>query len=404
MLHIVDAVEATNIDHMGAGMGVKVAEGYAFASLDSVALDLLCARYMFKTVPVQEARKLRKEENLPTDFLQKVPIPKSDGQNIVSQDGFDSPIPRYNVFEYAERRGLGQQRYYVVGWDDVAQAPLASLEGHLGRVEGEKFAELITPYFYHCPTKLLWDLQSTVLNYVKANDSLTGSSYFQELLDAFDENGDGVIDYDEMGKTGFYTPMMRMAAESMSLRAVDRQGFLRGQFAARSRGLKYADENWNSLGHNFGKESRLAAAATVAFMMSQLEMEGQDAMFPTITWGKGKWPSLQFAIAASIGFAVYGMGFPMRVDVMSLYGYAFQYADKTLNGGGYTGGTGLDSDLEAANQYLKAVSDGAAPLDFLVYVPEGYGNLAGASIPNVEETADPDKLLTACFNNSQEVW
>ena len=404
ILHVVDAIEAININHTGMGTGVKVPEGYALASLDPVALDLLCARYLFKTMPMLEARRLQKEKNLPTDFIQKVPIPESDGQNIINKEGFDSPLFRYNLFRYAEERGLGQQSYYVMGWDGVEGAPLASLEGHLGRIEGRRFLELITPQFYHNPSKLLWDLQSTVLNYAKANDSLTGSSYHQELLDAFDENGDGVIDYDEMGKKGVWHTMMRLGANVMCLRATEKYGFLRGAFIARSQMLKYGNEQWNSLGHDFVKEFRLASASAVAFMMSQVEMEGKDLLFPTITWGKGKWPSLQLASYVATGFAIYGLEFPLKVDLLSLYGQAFQYADKTLNGGSYTGGLGPESDLEAANHYIKAVAEGAAPLNFVLYVPGGYGNLAGSSVPNVEETEDPDKIFTAHFNNGQEVW
>ena len=404
MLHVVDAIEAININHTGMGIGVKVPEGYALASLDPVALDLLCARYFFKTVPMLEARRLQKEKNLPTDFIQKVPIPESDGQNIINKEGFDSPLFRYNLFRYAEERGLGQQSYYVMGWDGVEGAPLASLEGHLGRIEGRRFLELITSQFYHNPSKLLWDLQSTVLNYAKANDSLTGSSYHQELLDAFDENGDGVIDYDEMGKKGVWHSMMRLGANSMCLRATEKYGFLRGAFLARSQMLKYGNEQWNSLGHDFVKEFRLASASAVAFRMSQVEMEGKDLLFPTITWGKGKWPSLQLASYVATAFAIYGLEFPIKVDLMSLYGQAFQYADKTLNGGGYTGSLGPESDLEAANHYIKAVAEGASPLNFVLYVPGGYGSLAGSSVPNVEETEDPDKILTARFNNGQEVW
>ena len=404
ILHVVDAIEAININHTGMGTGVKVPEGYALASLDPVALDLLCARYFFKTVPMLEARRLQKEKNLPTDFIQKVPIPESDGQNIINKEGFDSPLFRYNLFRYAEERGLGQQSYYVMGWDGVEGAPLASLEGHLGRIEGKRFLELITPQFYYNPSKLLWDLQSTVLNYAKANDSLTGSSYHQELLDAFDENGDGVIDYDEMGKKGVWHTMMRLGANVMCLRATEKYGFLRGAFIARSQMLKYGNEQWNSLGHDFVKEFRLTSAAAVAFRMSQVEMEGKDLLFPTITWGKGKWPSLQLASYVATAFAIYGLEFPLKVDLMSLYGQAFQYADKTLNGGGYTGSLGPESDLEAANHYIKAVAEGAAPLNFVLYVPGGYGNLAGSSVPNVEETEDPDKIFTARFNNGQEVW
>ncbi len=59
MIHVVDAVEAINISH--TGMGERVPEGYAMASLDMVALDVLCARYCFKTVPMLEARKIQKE-------------------------------------------------------------------------------------------------------------------------------------------------------------------------------------------------------------------------------------------------------------------------------------------------------------------------------------------------------
>ncbi len=404
ILHVVDAIEAINISHVGMGLGVKVPEGYALASLDPVALDLLCARYFFKTVPMLEARRLQKEKNLPTDFIQRVPIPESDGQNIINKEGFDSPLFRYNLFRYAEERGLGQQSYYVVGWDRVEGAPLASLEGHLGRIEGKRFLELITSQFYYNPSKLLWDLQSTILNYAKANDSLTGSSYHQELLDNFDENGDGVIDYDEMGKKGVWHSMMRLGAIGGHLRATEKYGFLRGAFLARSQMLKYGNEQWNSLGHDFVKEFRLASAAAVAFRMSQVEMEGKDLLFPTITWGKGKWPSLQFASYVATAFAIYGLEFPLKVDLLSLYGQAFQYADKTLNGGGYTGSLGPESDLEAANHYIKAVAEGAAPLNFVLYVPGGYGNLAGSSVPNMEETEDPDKIFTAHFNNGQEVW
>jgi hypothetical protein len=404
ILHVVDAVEAINIDHMGMGMGQKTPEGYVFTSLDPVALDILCARYMVKTIPMQEARKLQKENSLPVDFLQKVPVPGSDGKNIVSEDGFDSSLLRYNLFNYAEKRGLGQQGYYVVGWDAVAGAPLASVEGHLGRVEKDKFTELITPYFYYDPSVLLWGLQKTVLSYIKASDSLTGSSYYQQLMDAFDENGDGVLDYDETGKNGVYTPVMRQMSGAMSLWGEEKYGFLHTSFLSRSSQLRYSDEKWNPGGHNFAKDFRLASTPVIAFMMSQLDMESPDTFFPDITWGKGKWPSLQFASFASTGLAIYGMNFPMGVDLMSLFGMAFQYADKTLNGGSYTGSLERDSDLESANKYVQAVAGGATPLDFTVYIPAGYGKSVGINIPNVEETEDPKMVFTARFNNGQKIW
>ncbi|GAG22645.1 unnamed protein product, partial [marine sediment metagenome] len=86
MLHVVDGIEATNIFHAGP-LSAKVPEGFAFASADPVALDVLCSRYLFTTVPMAEARKIQKERNLSTDSLQKVPMPRSDGRNIRANSG-----------------------------------------------------------------------------------------------------------------------------------------------------------------------------------------------------------------------------------------------------------------------------------------------------------------------------
>jgi hypothetical protein len=62
------------------------------------------------------------------------------------------------------------------------------------------------------------------------------------------------------------------------------------------------------------------------------------------------------------------------------------------------------SELEAANCYIDAVSQGAKPMNFVLYVPSGFGTMAGRSVPNVEETDDPAKVFTARFNNGREVW
>ena len=316
-LHVVDAIEVTNVDHTGGIRAVKVPEGYVLASLDPVALDLLCARYCFNTVTMQDAKELQKEYSLTTDFIQKVPVPTSDGQNIVNEDGFDSPLFRYNLFAYAESRGVGQQSYYVIGRDGVLGTDLASLEGHLGAVKNRRFSELITPHFYYNPTTLLWDMQVTVIGYLKANDNLTGSSYYQEVLDAFDENGDGIIDYDEHGKNGFWSPLLRLGAETMSQTAVHQHGFLRGSFLQAALQLKYSDSHWNTQGHDFLKAIRTISACATALMMSRLDMESQDSLYPGMTWGKGKWPSLQFAIYLSISMTIYGLEFQMTIKIKS---------------------------------------------------------------------------------------
>lgn len=129
MVHVVDALEMINHSHNPDGKAVRVPEGYVWSSLDCVALDLSCARYCFKTVPMREALQLKEENGWPTEFVHQVPVARVDGANIVTGEGLDSPLFRYNLYRYAEKRGVGQQRYYIVGWDSLTETPLASLGG-----------------------------------------------------------------------------------------------------------------------------------------------------------------------------------------------------------------------------------------------------------------------------------
>jgi hypothetical protein len=402
-VHVVDAVETVNVRHDGYPESVKIPEGYAFAALDPVALDLLCARYLFKMVPMAEARKIRQEKNLKTDFLQKVPLPRAEGSNIVTGIGYDSPIPRTDLFRYAEERGLGQQEYSVVGFDMLSQAPLASLEGHLGKIEGGRFSELITKNLYFCGSKILWDLQETILQYARANDQLTGSSYHDRLLKTFDEDGDGVIDYDEMGKNGFWNSIMRVLANVWQARGRDPYGYLQSSFQAVSQWLKFASPQRNAHGHDFARDWMLVRACWLAFRMSQASEESVDPHVSGLTWGKGKWPSLQFAQYALETTSLYGPEFPKKATLASLYGFAFQYADKKLNGGKFTG-AGLPPDPEAIQRYSEEANNGRGPIDFMVLVPKGYGNLNGIRLPNIQETEDPERIFTASFNQGRERW
>jgi hypothetical protein len=148
----------------------------------------------------------------------------------------------------------------------------------------------------------------------------------------------------------------------------------------------------------------MMATVYTAFRMSTLEMENPDFLFPTMSWGMGKWPSVQFASYINTAMSIYGQEFPAKVDLQSLYGYAFQYADKTLNKAAYTGNRGRSGDPEAVNRYIETVSQGAEPLNFVLFVPTGFGNMAGKAVPNVVETDDSDKVLTAQFNNGKETW
>ena len=157
MVHVFDSLEMINHSHNPDGNAVRVPEGYVWSSLDCVALDLACARYCFKTVPMREALKLKEENGWPTEFVHQVPVARVAGANIETGKGSTRRCFRYNLYRYAESRGVGQQRYYAVGWDSLTETPLASLGGHLGRIDNGQFLELMTKTMYFNLSCLLWD-------------------------------------------------------------------------------------------------------------------------------------------------------------------------------------------------------------------------------------------------------
>ena len=405
IINVVDAIEAANIDHTNSLMAQLIPEGYVFASDDAVAVDLLCARYLFKTIPLAEAKSLVDSGEARSEFLQRVPVPTVAGTNIVSRPGFDCPPARDRLFAYAESRGLGRQEYHVVGRDALGDR-LATVRGHLGVVAGDRFSELMTTTRYYDASKTVWDLQATSLAYLRANDALTGSSYYRDLMNAFDENGDGVIDYDEMGRTGVMGQQLHIAGGAVHDMGVEQYGILRSQFLARAGMLKWTDVTLNAGGHDFLREFMTASLCMAGLMMSEMEMEGEDPFFPGMTWGKGKWPSVQFARSMAMGTITYGTGYPLATTVASLYGLAFQYADKVYGGGRFTGSREslFDPTSPVLNNYLQAVQRGDQRLPFVVYVPSGLGSLLGQPMPNVEETRDPRKVLTAEFAGGGMVW
>jgi hypothetical protein len=405
ILHIVDAIEAINNSHTGGGMGIRVNEGFVWASLDCVALDTFGARYVFNTLPMAEGRQLQKENNWPTEFVHRVPVAKIEENSIVTGEDYDSPLFRYNLYKYCEERGVGQRNYHVIGWDTITNSPLASLEGHLGRIDGDQFDELLEKEMWHNQESILWDLQKTALTYIQAHDKLYGTTLHQEFMDAFDEDGDGVLDYDEVGKKGQWGPTTRAAAYAGHLRADGKLGFLKGAFISQILAMKCTRKDWNAYGHDFYASSRLAQLVMLAFHMSRIGVEAPDLLNPPATFGKGKWPSWKLVSYMSTNSAIYGMTFPRRIDLMGLYGIAFQYADKTQNGGAYTGNVPFMSNRDSITNYLDDIAAGKRqPLDFVLYVPNGFGKFLTQSIPNIQETDDSKKILTARFRGGKEKW
>lgn len=393
LIHLSDAIDIINLNHNPEGIAVRVPEGYIWASLDAVALDLLTARYCFKTLPMAEAIPLQEKNHWNCPFVHLVPVARVEGDAIITTQGPDSPLFRYHLYEYAEGRGIGKQRYYVTGWDQITNTPLVSLDGHLGRVDGPEFVELMTRTMYYNPSCMLWDMQRTLLSYAAAHDERYGTEILQAFMDGFDENRDGVIDYDENGRKGFWSVGFAILSRALQIQVTDDEyGLLRGGFY-RDTGfmLKHSDAAWNSGGHDFSHEYMLMWIATRAYDMAQA--------------GDGRWPSWEEARWSLHTGIIYGSPSPDEISLQSLYGMAFQFADKTGNAGGYTGSTSQQvSDPESIRRYAAAVSGGAVPLDFTLYLPEGYGFLGGVTIPNVTETADPAKIFTAVFGKGREIW
>lgn len=405
MVHVSDSIDMINLNHNPEGIAVRIPEGYLWSSLDCVALDLLCARYCFKTIPMSKGMKLKEENSWNTEFVHQVPVAQIEYKNIITVEGLDSPLFRYNLYSYAENRGIGQQPYYVTGWDSVTDTPLTSLAGHLGRVEENKFIELMTDNMYYNPSCMIWDMQKTILSYAEAHDTLNGTSIVKEFMDGFDENGDGVIDYDERGRKGFDTHNFLIMSQSLDIQLTEEYGALKGNFYNMVNVGKHSDEKWNPEGHDFTREFNLVGIANQAYEMSKYENVTPDPFVPGMKWGKGMWPSWELARWAMFSGMLYGTLSIDQVSISSVYGMVFSYADKTLNKGQYTGSVDEKiSDPQAVHKYFEALSKGVDILDFVFYVPPGFGILGEVEIPNVEETNDPGKTFTAHFNQGQEVW
>ena len=405
MMHVVDGIETINVDHQGIGLGVKVPEGMVFAGLDPVATDLLCARYMFSNVPLKEAMAVDIEDGNGGHFPQAVPIPTLEGNNIISAPGFDCPLSREELFEEAEKRGLGIRKYYGVGFDSVAKEQLFTVKGHLGTKKAGEFSDLITETIFYDSFKFPWDMQKATFNYLEASDKLAGTSIKKEFLDAFDDEKDGVLTYKSFGKKGIWGTILHLAGDMVSKMGSDRFGYLKDRYSVYARMLKNSNVLLNEDGHDVLKEYFYGGACSAAFQISQLDMEIPDPFQPGLTCGKGKWPSFQLARFFQMGVILFGQGYPYMIGFPSLYASALIYADLTQNGGQYAGQVGGQPDIAAINNYVDKVgADELKPLDFTIYMPAGYDNLSGKMVPNIEITDDPAKILTASFVNGEEVW
>jgi hypothetical protein len=401
LLHVVEAIECTNIYHSGY-TGVAVPEGFILASQDPVALDNLCARYLFNMLPLVESETIQLQYHLQSDVIQRIPSVRLEGSNIVTTEGYDSCYSRYHAFKHWEQRGLGQLPFYVRGKDLWQGGDLASFKQHLGRVEKGVFSELITTTVYHAMAKPLMDFQAGMLAYLELDDQQTGADHKRELLQFQDENGDGVIDYLEGGKNAGSTGAFMYSSILRSPQA-DRMEALKLGFLIAMAPAKWIHKEWNSEGLETG-EHLIGQAVGRALAMSRVKAEKADPLYPARMWGNGRWPSLNYILQLMHWGRVYGPFFPDRIDIgMAPYAKAFSYADLKWNGAKYCTPQAIQKCEDIIGHYHQAVARGEKPLPFRLYVPHGYGVYNGVRIPNVEETDNPALIFTASFPEN-EVW
>lgn len=404
MMHIVDGIESVNKDHQGTGLGEALPEGLIVAGNDVVAVDLLCARYIFSNVGLEEASQNGPEDGFGGRFPQKVPLPMLQDGAIKTSKAYDCPIARDYSMHRAVEYGMGQSAYYVAGWDDISGNPLVSAGGRLGYLAGDEFSDIHTKYLYWDIYKLPWDLQKTFLGYLDAVDELEDTSLKADFIKEFDETGDGVVSYEENGKKGVFGPALFLGGQYISSRGDKAQEkVFHNFFALIANPLRAANPAWSAQGHHFNKEFFCGTVTVAALGMSALGKQFPDAKYKDMTWGMGQWPSFSQARDAYLYNILYGWRFPKQVGMFSLYGCVFGYADRTMNGSRFVGDKFAVPNAKAPQQYLEALQKGETkPLDFMLYVPEGYG--VGGKLPHVKETSDPAKAFTAEIDGGRIVW
>jgi hypothetical protein len=401
-LHVCEAIECCNVFHSGM-TGQIVPEGFIFASHDPVAMDNLCARYLFNTVPLSQTAEIQKKFGVKSDIIQQIPSARIEGLNIVTVDGYDSNYSRYHGLKHCQDRGLGQMQFYVAGRDLWQGGELASLEGHIGRVDRGVFSDLVTAVRYYAVAKPLIDYQAGMFAYLEADDILSGQHHKKQLLDYQDDNGDGVIDYLEGGKNTSSGAAFQYSQTLMDP-AIDTRERLKLGFLLSLAPARWIKKEWNNEGLETGEYNMFGQAIARAYAMSRSKGETPDPFYPGRVWGNGKWPSMQFVLDLLRFARIYGFLFPQCIDwQMSPYGRAFVYADLKWNSSRYCTPDAKAKNEDVIASYRQSLSRGEKPLPFTLYVPQGFGNYDNRPIPNVVETDKPELIFTAEFPDN-ETW
>ncbi len=352
VVHICDAIHIMNINERRQNGGITVLEGLLMASLDCVALDYFAARYCFNMFFMQRGMELARQYGLKTEFLQQVPMVRQVNAQMVTFLGVDSPLLRCTSFEYATRRKIGQMEYYVIGQDQRTNCALASVRGHLGKLEEGKFVELVTSTLYYHERALLHHLQATMLSYLNCCDQINAHNRWKESL------ASSLV---EEAKHYIEAPKKRI-----QLRMEERYSSLQEQFQTYSRLLRYSRKDWNEEGLEDTKEMVFLGGLKTAYELSRkttLELDSYDS---TLSFGLSRWPSFEMAAQCYLTRLIYGN--ETKEELNSMYGCVQQYANS----------------IGENTQYW-------------LHVPKGYGQLKGEYIKGVIEDEELNRLWKVEF-------
>lgn len=402
MLHISDCVHPLNLNHDHGNLAQTSPEGYLWISNDCVALDNFCAHYCFKMISRHDAI-LKSSTGKKKEFLQKVPVVTAINGTLCTEDGYDSPLSRYDLYRQAQKRDIGCCRYHVTGYDLNTKEQLGSCHGHLVSINKNILQEHITKTLFYNTNTILHDLQATFLSYAKANDQLCHTHLYQKIMCLFDQNQDGIIDYNEKGR-GYENAQFGLLSYTIHLLYTDANQYLRALFMQSVMYLKYAHPATNADGHDFLMEKNLLTELLVAYQYSLQPTITQDPNLPKNTYGNGHWPCYATAKQLYMQHVLYNGSTLDTISLSSLYGLAFQYCDKTCNEGNFTGSIKQKTSRhDALTLYSVALRDHVSPLPFTLYVPISFGTFDNhCPIPNVEETNDKNLIYTAVFHELKE--
>ena len=104
-------------------------------------------------------------------------------------------------------------------------------------------------------------------------DDLEGTKVKNEFLKNYDENGDGIISYEEFGKKGTISVYLYVSGNYVSSMGKEELGYLKGYFELISRMFKYSDKKYNTSNDDATQDFLFTSACSAALAISELNME-----------------------------------------------------------------------------------------------------------------------------------